>query len=99
MHDRNEGGEMHPLKTLAGLALALGFAAGAAAQQVAIGTSNPGSIYHSSGTVIAKLLNEKADVRATIQPYASPNVFIPAVNAGQMPLGLCNIGEFTWALE
>ncbi|HEX4927260.1 MAG TPA: TAXI family TRAP transporter solute-binding subunit [Burkholderiales bacterium] len=90
---------MHPLKTLAGLALALGFAAGAAAQQVAIGTSNPGSIYHSSGTVIAKLLNEKADVRATIQPYASPNVFIPAVNAGQMPLGLCNIGEFTWALE
>src|SRR3990172_2293764 len=66
---------------------------GAAAQQVAIGTSNPGSIYHSSGTVIAKLLNEKANVKATIQPFASPNVFIPSVNAGEMQLGLANIAE------
>ena len=71
---------------------------GAAAQQVAIGTSNPGSIYHSSGTVIAKLLNEKANVKATIQPFASPNVFIPSVNAGEMQLGLANIAELRWAL-
>jgi TRAP transporter TAXI family solute receptor len=38
-------------------------------------------------------------VRATIQPYASPNVFIPAVNSGQMQLGLANIAEITWAVE
>ena len=81
---------------IAALALAAGTAA---AQQVSIGTSNPGSIYHSSGSVIAKLLNEKAEVRATIQPYASPNVFIPAVNAGQMQLGLANIAEIAWAIE
>ena len=81
---------------IAALALAAGTAS---AQQVAIGTSNPGSIYHSSGSVIAKLLNEKANVRATIQPYASPNVFIPAVNSGQMQLGLANIAEITWAIE
>lgn len=82
------------------LIAALALAAGAAsAQQVAIGTSNPGSIYHSSGSVIAKLLNEKANVRATIQPYASPNVFIPGVNSGQMQLGLANIAELTWAVE
>ena len=82
------------------LIAALTLAAGSAsAQQVAIGTSNPGSIYHSSGSVIAKLLNEKANVRATIQPYASPNVFIPAVNSGQIQLGLANIAEITWAVE
>ena len=80
-------------------ACALGVSLAASAQQVSIGTSNPGSIYHSSGSVIAKLLNEKANVRATIQPYASPNVFIPAVNAGQMQLGLANIAEITWAVE
>jgi uncharacterized protein len=80
----------------AGLALVAGTAA---AQQVAIGTSNPGSIYHSSGSVIAKLLNEKANVRATIQPYASPNVFIPGVDTGQLQLGLANIAEITWAIE
>jgi hypothetical protein len=81
---------------IAAAALAAGTAS---AQQVAIGTSNPGSIYHSSGSVIAKLLNEKAAVRATIQPYASPNVFIPGVNAGQMQLGLANIAEIAWAIE
>jgi len=79
---------------------ALAFAAGAAsAQQVSIGTSNPGSIYHSSGTVIAKLLNEKGGIRATIQPFASPNVFIPSIEAGEMQLGLANIAEIRYALE
>ncbi|MCL4800125.1 MAG: TAXI family TRAP transporter solute-binding subunit [Burkholderiales bacterium] len=77
---------------------AAGIGGAAHAQQVSIGTSNPGSIYHSSGTVIAKLLNEKANVKATIQPFASPNVFIPSVNAGEMQLGLANIAELRWAL-
>jgi TRAP transporter TAXI family solute receptor len=71
----------------------------ASAQQVSIGTSNPGSIYHSSGSVIAKLLTDKAGMRATIQPYASPNVFIPAVDAGELPLGLANVAELRWARE
>lgn len=90
------------LKSLAGacaLAASVAVATPAAAQQVSIGTSNPGSIYHSSGSVVAKLLNEKANVRATIQPFASPNVYIPAVNAGQMQLGMANIAEVTWAVE
>lgn len=87
------------LTTMLGTAvLTLGLAGAAGAQQVSIGTSNPGSIYHSSGTVIAKLLNEKGGVKATIQPFASPNVFIPSVNAGEMQLGLANIAELRWAL-
>jgi TRAP transporter TAXI family solute receptor len=84
---------------LAGTLLALGTAFGAAAQQVSIGTSQPGSIYHQTGSVLAQLLNEKAGVRATIQPYASPNVFIPALNSGDMQLGLANIAEVSYALE
>lgn len=79
--------------------LALGFASAACAQQVAIATSNPGSIYHSSGQVIAKLLSEKAGVKATIQAFASPNVFVPAVDAGEIQLGLANIAELSLALE
>ena len=78
---------------------ALGIAGAAWAQQVAIATSNPGSIYHSSGQVLAKLLSEKAGVRATVQPFASPNVFIPSVDAGEIQLGMANIAELTWALE
>jgi len=85
-------------KALAGT-LALGVSLAASAQQVSIGTSNPGSIYHQTGTVVAQLLNEKGGVRATIQPFASPNVFIPSVNVGDMQLGLANIAEVSYALE
>ena len=74
-------------------------APGAAAQQVSLGTSGAGSIYHQTGSVIAKLLNEKGGVNTTIQPFASPNVFIPAINAGEMQLGMANIAEVSYALE
>lgn len=86
-------------RRMAGALLALGAALAAHAQQVSIGTSQPGSIYHQTGSVLALLLNEKAGVRATIQPYASPNVFIPALNSGEMQLGLANIAEVSYALE
>ncbi|MGE5147997.1 MAG: TAXI family TRAP transporter solute-binding subunit [Candidatus Eiseniibacteriota bacterium] len=71
----------------------------ALAQTVGIGTSNPGSIYHSSGSAIAKVVNEKAGIKATIQPYASPNVYLPAVNSGDLQFGLCNVYEATLAYE
>ena len=82
-----------------GAACALSVSLAASAQQVSIGTSVPGSIYHQTGTVVAQLLNEKAGVGTTIQPFASPNVFIPSVNAGDMQLGLANIAEVSYALE
>lgn len=69
----------------------------AAAQTVGIGTSNPGSIYHSSGTAVAKVLTEKAGMSATIQPFASPNVWMPALNAGELQFGLANVYETTLA--
>lgn len=71
----------------------------ASAQTVGIGTSNPGSIYHSAGTAIAKVANEKAGINATIQPFASPTVYIPATNAGEIQFGLGNIFESTLAYE
>ena len=71
----------------------------AAAAAVGIGTSNPGSIYHSSGTAIAKVATEKADMPATIQPFASPNVWIPALNAGELQFGLANVYETTLAYK
>ena len=86
-------------KFFVGFSLALGASLGAYGQQVAIGTSTPGSLYHSAGQVVAKLLTEKGGIKATIQPFASPNVFIPAVNAGELQLGFANIADLTWAIE
>jgi len=89
------------LKSIARIsaAAAAAVALGASAQQVSLGTSGVGSIYHQTGSVIAKLLNEKGGVQTTIQPFASPNVFIPAINAGEMQLGMANIAEVSYALE
>lgn len=88
-------------RSLLRVAVAAAFSAPllAAAQQVSFATSNPGSIYHSSGQVLTKLLVEKANIKATIQPFASPNVFIPAVNAGEIQLGMANIADLTYAVQ
>jgi TRAP transporter TAXI family solute receptor len=69
------------------------------AESVGIATSAPGSIYHSSATALAKVANEKAGISATIQPFASPNVFIPAMNSGELQFGFGNSYEATLAYE
>lgn len=73
-------------------------AGGASAQQLGIATSNPGSLYHSIGTAIAKAANEHG-LNVTLQPATSPNQYLPAVNAGQIEFGVGNLQEFNYALE
>jgi TRAP transporter TAXI family solute receptor len=73
-------------------------AGGASAQQLGIATSNPGSLYHSIGTAIAKAANEHG-LSVTLQPATSPNQYLPAVNAGQIEFGVGNLQEFNYALE
>lgn len=90
---------MRTLQFVLALAASASLAGAATAQQVGIATSSPGSIYHSSGAAIAKVANEKAGLRATIQPFASPNVYLPAVNAGEIEFGLANVFETSLAVE
>jgi TRAP transporter TAXI family solute receptor len=71
---------------------------GASAQQLGIATSNPGSLYHSIGTAVAKAANEHG-LSVTIQPATSPNQYLPAVNGGQIEFGIGNLEEFNYALE
>ncbi len=50
------------------LAAALVFAATAGAQTIGIGTTAPGSFTHSSGSAMAKVIAEKAGLKARVQP-------------------------------
>ena len=84
------------LGAIAGASLLL--AGGASAQQLGIATSNPGSLYHSIGTAIAKAANEQG-LSVTLQPATSPNQYLPAVNSGQIEFGIGNLEEFNYALE
>ncbi len=85
-------------KTFASFAFAAGMlATAAAAQSVGIATSNPGSLFHSIGTAVAKAAND-AGVAATIQPATAPNQYLPLVNAGEIEFGVVNLQEFHYAL-
>ena len=82
------------------LAAALILAASAArAQTVGMATSPAGSLYHTQGSALAPILNEKAKIELRIQPFSSPNIHLPAINAGQIEFGLANIYEILLALE
>jgi TRAP transporter TAXI family solute receptor len=85
------------ISMLMALGLLLGSTAGA--ENVGIATGTPGSIYHSLGTALAKVANEKAGIVATIQPFASATVFTPGVNSGELPLGFGNVYETSLAYE
>lgn len=82
------------------LGAALAFAAAAAqAQTVGLATSPAGSLYHTQGSALAPILQEKGNIEVRIQPFSSPNIHLPAINAGQIEFGLANIYETLLALE
>ena len=83
------------LVAFAGAVLA---AAGAHAQSVGIAASNPGSLYHSSASAVAKLANDKAGLNMTVHPFASATVYLPAVNAGEYEFGITNVEELRVAV-
>jgi TRAP transporter TAXI family solute receptor len=88
----------HALATTLGAALLLASSA-AGAQTVGLATSPPGSLYHTQGSAMAPIVKEKGDVELRIQPFSSPNIHLPAINAGQIQFGLANIYEILIALE
>ncbi len=80
-------------------ALSLALVAGnALAQDVGIAASNPGSLYHSTGTAIAKMANDSAQLKATVHPFASATVYLPAVSAGEYAFGISNVEELRVAV-
>lgn len=85
----------------AGLFALAGVAAAPAMAQPAAGlaTSSAGSFYHTQGSVMAGLLAEKANIQLRVQPFASPNIHLPAINGGQIEFGLANIYETGLAIR
>jgi uncharacterized protein len=87
-----------PLLAVAALAAGL-FAAPLSAQTIAVGTASPGTLFHSAASAVAKIINEKAGIRATLQPFASANVYIPAISEGDIELGVGTVHEVNVALQ
>jgi TRAP transporter TAXI family solute receptor len=58
-----------------------------------VGVSSPGSVFHSAGSAMAIVANERGDLPMTVQAFASPNVYLPSVNVGEIAFGVSNVGD------
>jgi TRAP transporter TAXI family solute receptor len=76
---------------LAGLAAAA--SAGAAAQTYGIATMQPGTLNHTTGSAIAKVLKEKGGLNVLVQPTAGETTLIPMVGRAEAEMGIANIAE------
>ncbi len=80
-------------------ALGLGLAAlglhpdAASAQTYGLATMQPGSLNHTTGSAIAKVLKEKAGMNVLVQPSAGESTLIPLVSRGESEFGIAQIFE------
>ena len=71
------------------LAALLLFASPGRAQVVSFATLKPGSLYHTMGTVVAKVVTQKTGMRMLVQPLGNDRATMTALSRGQ--------AEFAWA--
>jgi TRAP transporter TAXI family solute receptor len=74
-------------------------AAPAAAQTYGLATMQPGTLAHSTGSAIAKVLKEKGHLNTLVQTTAGETVLIPMVARGEIDLGIANLAEVQAAME
>jgi uncharacterized protein len=72
---------------------ALAGAAPATAQTYGIATMQPGTLNHTTGSAIAKVLKEKANLNVLVQPTAGETTLIPMVGRAEAEMGIANIAE------
>jgi TRAP transporter TAXI family solute receptor len=53
----------------------------------------PGTLNHTTGSAIAKVLKEKGNLNVLVQPTAGETTLIPMVGRGEAELGIANIHE------
>jgi hypothetical protein len=62
-------------------------------EKISIGTLQPGSIYHTMGTVVAKVVTEKSDLQMLVQPYSRSGAPMYAVEAGDAEFAFADIND------
>jgi TRAP transporter TAXI family solute receptor len=91
---------MRPFRSvIASAALLAGMTAHGAAQTYGIATMQPGTLNHTTGSAIAKVLKEKGGVNVLVQPTAGETTLIPMVGRGEAELGIANIHEVLKATQ
>jgi TRAP transporter TAXI family solute receptor len=83
----------------AAVVLPLLAAAPAAAQTYGIGTMQPGTLNHTTGSTIARVMQQKLGLQTRVQPMAGEAVIMPLVAGGEIDFGIANVLEVLDAYE
>jgi len=87
------------MAAIAGLVCAGLAGAPATAQTYGLATMQPGTLAHTTGTAIAKVLKEKGGLNTLVQTTAGETVLIPMVARGEIDLGIANLAEVQAQVE
>jgi TRAP transporter TAXI family solute receptor len=68
-------------------------------QTMGMATMQPGTLNHTTGSAIAKVLKEKGNLNVVVQPTAGESVLIPLVGRSEAELGIANSLEVITAVE
>lgn len=74
-------------------ALAAAVALPAQAQTVGVGTMPQGTVSFSTGSVVARMIDEKLGLEARVQPNTGETVLVPLLNNGELDFGIANVKE------
>jgi TRAP transporter TAXI family solute receptor len=87
-----------PLLLLAAVLIAMS-ASRAGAQTYGIATMQPGTLNHTTGSALAKVLKEKGGLNVLVQPTAGEITLIPMVGRAEADLGIANIAEVVKVMQ
>ena len=75
-------------KWLIALAASLGFAGAADAQTIGIGTSQTGSLNHSVGSALGKVISDETGIQVRVVPYGGGQQFLPLIHAKDLEMAV-----------
>jgi uncharacterized protein len=68
-------------------------------QTYGLATMQPGTLAHTTGSAIAKVLKEKGGLNTLVQTTAGESVLIPMVARGEIDFGIANLAEVQAQVE
>lgn len=81
---------MKTMRILAYLVATLFSVSIANAQTLSVGSNPQGSLAYATGSAVAKVAIEHADLQMRVVPQGGPNVTIPLVNVGELDFSIAN---------
>lgn len=77
----------------AGLIASIGLLGTTQAETVGVGTMSQGTLSYSTGSALAKVMNEEMGLQARVQPNSGETTLLPLINSGDFDFGIANVLE------